>query len=684
MEDTHIFSTSTVSSTVRASLDYGDDLFVAAGVTLGNTEGTAVASIHSDTFGHRAYIDGSLIGAYIGIRLGIDGVGSENALIIRTTGQIIGMNTYGASMHGHGSYIENAGYVYGGIVGLQMATSQNQYFTSTIINSGIIEGRDEGISRRDRADLEKIELKNSGIIKGKIYSYHSEYSNAVDEIVNTGKMYGRLHLDGGNDVYDGRFGYIDSPIAGGDGNDAIYGGKEDNIISGGDGDDFMAGGGGNDTYYVSSAGDRIVEASGQGVDSVVSDVSFVLPENFENLDLWGVGNGRANLNGTGNSLDNILIGNPGNNRLDGKAGNDRLDGDLGADQLIGGSGNDTYVVDDVGDMVVEAVNGGTDRVISSIGFSLARLGNVEHLRLSGSASIDATGNSLANVLEGNTGSNTLRGNSGNDTLNGAAGSDKLYGGSGADALTGGTGQDIFVFDTALGAAHIDRITDFSGADDTIWLDDAVFTKAGRIGDLKASAFHIGSKAHDGDDRIIYDKAAGKLFYDADGSGSGAAVQFATIGKNLALTANDFDVVTAMNVLRGGTGPDTLTAGSGNDRIYGNLGSDTLTGGAGKDTFVFDTKPSSTNIDTIKDFSVADDTIWLDNAVFNKAGAVGDLKTEAFCVGTKAKDASDRVIYDKATGKLWYDADGNGKSAAIQIALLTKNLSLTASDFDIIG
>ena len=145
MEDTHIFSSSSISSTVRASLDYGDDLFVAAGVTLGNTQGTAVTSVHSDTFGHRAYIDGALIGAYVGIRLGIDGIGSDNALIVRSTGQIIGMNTYGASIHGHSSYVENAGYIYGGIVGLQIATSQNQYFTSVIINSGTIEGRDEGI-----------------------------------------------------------------------------------------------------------------------------------------------------------------------------------------------------------------------------------------------------------------------------------------------------------------------------------------------------------------------------------------------------------------------------------------------------------------------------------------------------------------------------------------------------------
>ena len=110
----------------------------------------------------------------------------------------------------------------------------------------------------------------------------------------------------------------------------------------------------------------------------------------------------------------------------------------------------------------------------------------------------------------------------------------------------------------------------------------------------------------------------------------------------------------------------------------------LTGGNGKNVFVFDTKPSSANLDTIVDFNVKDDTIWLDDDVFTKAGKVGGLSAGAFHIGAKAHDASDRVLYDKSTGKLFYDADGDGGVAAVQIALLGKGLALTASDFDIIA
>lgn len=148
-----------------------------------------------------------------------------------------------------------------------------------------------------------------------------------------------------------------------------------------------------------------------------------------------------------------------------------------------------------------------------------------------------------------------------------------------------------------------------------------------------------------------------------------------------------------DVLKGGTGDDKLYGGAGkdklygedgNDRLYGGLEKDFLHGGAGKDTFVFDTKLGSTNIDTIDDFSVKDDTIWLDDDIFTKAGKVGDLASGAFYVGTKAHDSSDRIIYDSKSGKLWYDADGNGKGAATQFAQLDAGLKLTAADFDIIG
>jgi hypothetical protein len=136
------------------------------------------------------------------------------------------------------------------------------------------------------------------------------------------------------------------------------------------------------------------------------------------------------------------------------------------------------------------------------------------------------------------------------------------------------------------------------------------------------------------------------------------------------------------------GNDVLLGGAGNDKLYGGLGRDTLTGGLGKDVFVFNTKPSSTAIDRIKDFSVPDDSIWLDNAVFTKLGsgstaAPGKLKAGFFKTGSAAADANDYLVYNRKTGALLYDADGNGAGAAVQVATLAINLKLTAADFFVI-
>jgi serralysin len=100
----------------------------------------------------------------------------------------------------------------------------------------------------------------------------------------------------------------------------------------------------------------------------------------------------------------------------------------------------------------------------------------------------------------------------------------------------------FAFTTALGAGNVDRLVDFSGADDTIRLDDAIFTAIGSPGALDANAFVTGTAAADASDRIIYNSGTGQLYYDADGTGAGAAVQFATLDAAPALAAGDFLVI----------------------------------------------------------------------------------------------------------------------------------------------
>jgi Ca2+-binding RTX toxin-like protein len=153
-----------------------------------------------------------------------------------------------------------------------------------------------------------------------------------------------------------------------------------------------------------------------------------------------------------------------------------------------------------------------------------------------------TGTKFADTIYGGAGNDTLKGGAGNDILKGDAGNDTLYGGLGKDVLTGGAGKDTFVFDTKLGVSNIDKITDFSVRDDRIVLDDDIFKKVGKVGDLADAAFHIGTKAHDASDRIIYDNKTGKLWYDVDGNGSGKAVQFATLDQGLKLTADHFDII----------------------------------------------------------------------------------------------------------------------------------------------
>jgi Ca2+-binding RTX toxin-like protein len=184
-----------------------------------------------------------------------------------------------------------------------------------------------------------------------------------------------------------------------------------NTLDGAAGADTMLGGLGDDIYVVDSAGDSVIETVGEGVDTVRSSVSYTLSANVENLTL----NGTADLNATGNALNNILTGNAGTN------------------VLYGGAGNDTYYVDNVGDVTTEAASNGTDTVVSSMDWTLAT--NLENLTLSGSGNLQATGNSAANVLDGNAGNNLLDGGAGADTMKGSLGDDTYVVDSTGDVVT---------------------------------------------------------------------------------------------------------------------------------------------------------------------------------------------------------------------------------------------------------
>ena len=299
----------------------------------------------------------------------------------------------------------------------------------------------------------------------------------------------------GNDVIVGGAG--NDTLSGGGGNDTLDGNAGNDTLNGGAGVDVMTGGAGNDTYYVDNAGDQVIEAAGSGTDTVYAIISYTLAasQQIETLRVSGA----AGLTLTGNEINNALYGG---------VGNDILNGGAGADTMTGGAGNDTYYIDNAGDVVTEFSNNGTDLVQSSINFSLGGK-QVENLDSTGSANINGTGNSFVNKLIGNSGINILNG------------------GSGSDTLTGLGGNDSFVFDTALGSTNVDTITDFNFVNDTIRLENAIFTTLVGTGTLTAAQFvaNASGTAADSSDRIVYETDTGKLFYDSNGNAAGGAVQF---------------------------------------------------------------------------------------------------------------------------------------------------------------
>jgi serralysin len=237
--------------------------------------------------------------------------------------------------------------------------------------------------------------------------------------------------------------------------------------------------------------------------------------------------------------------------------------------MLGGAGDDTYIVDDAGDRVLETA--GTDTILlrtASISLPGVSVENV--IGDQAGIAFNIVGNAIATLLVGGDGNDTIfayqnndtinglggddiidggsehdsiLGGDGRDTLSGNTGNDTILGGAGNDSLIGGSGGDEFIFDSALGTTNVDRISSYSVTDDAIRLDDAVFVGIGAAGTLAASAFTTGAVATSTDHRIIYNSATGALFYDADGSGTGAAVQFATLtGVSGVITNTEFLII----------------------------------------------------------------------------------------------------------------------------------------------
>jgi Ca2+-binding RTX toxin-like protein len=513
-------------------------------------------------------------------------------------------------------------------------------------------------------------------------------------------------------------------------NDTLTGTNGSDHFDGGAGDDIFQGGLGDDYYIVNSDGDQVIEETNQGVDSVVASVNYTLPSNVENLFLsdsatLGVGNSSSNymvanaaigsdLNALGG--DDVLMGGLGNDTFYGGADNDYLNGGAGSDILNGGAGNDYYVVDSLGDQVVEASGEGVDSVAASVNYTLSD--NVENLYLIAGATVGTgnsgdnflvgkyswsnyTGNSILNGLDGN---DVLLEGYGNDTLNGGAGDDYLNGGGEGilgerDILDGGAGNDFYVVnhyydqvveapdggvDSVLIKANLSYFL-ADNVENLFLTGSATYGSANSIDNYLVANPTLGSVllGHGGNDSLL-----GGAGNDSMDGGSGNNYLDGSAGNDLLQTnegsafmlggAGDDTLVTVFNL-----GNDNLNGGEGNDQLLSGAGNDTLTGGAGNDRFYFYpgmvSSFASMGVDIITDFTSGQDQMYLPSSVFS------GLTTINFANVTSdqlAASSSANIVYNLTNGNLFYNSDGvtDGFGSGGLFAMLAPNLTLAASDF----
>ncbi|MBZ8141341.1 hypothetical protein CLD22_15730 [Rubrivivax gelatinosus] len=404
------------------------------------------------------------------------------------------------------------------------------------------------------------------------------------------------------------------------GNDAanlIVGNTGNNTLDGGLGADQMAGGAGNDTYVVDHLGDVVTEAAGEGLDSVVSALSYTLGDHLENLTL----SGSANLSGTGNALDNTLTGNAGANTLD---------GGTGADRLVGGAGNDTYLVDNLSDAVVEAAGAGNDTVLASLSHTLAD--NVEALVLTGTGDIDGGGNDLGNQIAGNAGNNTLDGGAGDDRLSGGAGDDNYVVDSVDDLVVENTGEGTdtvrssvsWVLGSNLENLVLTGMEAIDGTGNSL-ANTITGNEGNNLVDGGAGADRMAGGL--GDDTYVVDESADVV---EEAAGEGTDTVLSSLSHTL---ANNVEVLRLSGNsdanATGNASANTLSGNSGSNVLDGRAGADAMAGGAGDDTYVVDSvsdtvfELSGEGTDTVKS-SVS----WALGAALENLELTGSANTSA--------------------------------------------------------
>jgi Ca2+-binding RTX toxin-like protein len=367
------------------------------------------------------------------------------------------------------------------------------------------------------------------------------------------------------------------------GNDSLEGRDGNDSLDGGAGSDTMSGGKGNDTYIVDSALDAVVETDAStlgGSDLVISSISLTLGDNLENLTLSPtLAVADANINGTGNSLANLITGNAGNNQLDGGrgadtlrggAGNDILNGgtiDTVGDLLEGGEGNDRYLVDSTLDVIRDS--GGEDTVQTSVSFNIG-----DALRVEGIEHLLYKGNTAAATIRGNNGNNSLISEgAGNDTLIAGAGNDTLDASLGTNSLVGGDGDDFYIVNSSS-----DKVFESSLQGGGL---DTILTKAATL-----------SLGLDSNVEILAYNPLGFSKTSLSGSDSANSITGGNFGNWLDGKGGD-------DYLIGGVQGDTLLGGVGNDTLDGKGGVNSLAGGIGDDYYFTDSQTVNILEDTLE-------------------------------------------------------------------------------------
>lgn len=484
------------------------------------------------------------------------------------------------------------------------------------------------------------------------------------------------------------------------GNDILTGTAGNDTIDGLAGNDTISGGAGDDVYIVDAAGDQVVELSNEGRDEVrvafKAAGTYVLSANVENATAQGT----AAITLTGNDLANTLTGNSGANTLDGGLGNDTLDGGTGADKLAGGAGDDVYYVDNAGDAVTEALNAGTDKVITALTkYTLAA--NVEKLEYTGTAAFSGTGNALDNIIDGGNGNDTIDGGAGSDTyiVSGAfadyartrPNATDLVLTKGMQKITLRNVENVQFSDGVKTLAELnfnitslgnDNLTGTSGNDAMNGLAGAD-TMSGGAGDDTYTVENTGDtvveNSSEGTDKVnVAYTGANQTFT------LSANVEHATVTGTVIthVVGNGLD-----NNLTGNAAANKLTGDAGNDTLDGGKGNDTLIGGTGDDLYYVD---AATDVVTEAD-GEGSDTVLSTSASYTLSANVEVLRYTGTAAFTGKGNASDNAITggngaDKLFGEAGNDtlAGGAGNDtltggAGADVFVLSSGLD-TISDF----